>query len=114
MSDHGLEGLSPADELELRRRRGAEAQAARKARFNALIRAEYRRQKGTPERAAGRPGWTADLFAQRLAEAEAATSEPRTWERRAANFRALDGTLAGVSGDHLRKLAMRFGGKNTG
>lgn len=114
MSDRGLEGLSPGDELELRRRRDADIEKARNARMNALIRTEYRRLKGTPERGAGRPGWSAQLFLEHLAEADAATSEPRTWEARAVNFRALDGTLAGVSGEHLRKLAKRYREKNTG
>jgi hypothetical protein len=57
-----------------------------------------------PRRGPGRPGWTPELFEERWREAWAATPEPRTFQALAANFRALDGTLGGVSGDHLRKL----------
>ncbi len=41
----GHDGLTPADELELRRRREAEERAAQNATMNKLLRAAYRRAK---------------------------------------------------------------------
>lgn len=57
-----------------------------------------------PRRGPGRPGWTRDLFEEHWREAQAATHGPRTFAALAANFKALDGTVGGVGGDHLRRL----------
>lgn len=51
----------------------------------------------------GRPGWDPDEFWRRWAKAEAATPEPRTAQRIAEHFVALDGTV-GVDHDYLRAL----------
>jgi hypothetical protein len=52
----------------------------------------------------GRPGWTREIFEEHLRDATAATKPPHTSKALAANFRALDGTVGGVSGDHLSRL----------
>jgi hypothetical protein len=55
----------------------------------------------------GRPGWTRAQFIDRWAEAWRDTRQPRTWSALAAHFRALDGTLGGMTGDSLRHLHRR-------
>lgn len=57
---------------------------------------------------AGRPGWTAELFAARYLAAKARATPPYTYRSLAAHFVMLDGTV-GAGPDHLRKLVRRFG-----
>jgi hypothetical protein len=66
--------------------------------------AAHHESVSAPRRGPGRPGWTRDLFEERWREAQAATHEPRTFAALAANFKAHDGTIGGVGGDHLRRL----------
>ena len=60
-----------------------------------------------PRSGPGRPGWTRELFEEHWREAMAATPQPRTFPALAAHFRAFDGTLGGVTGDHLGRLRRR-------
>lgn len=97
-----------AMEAQARRDRRAEnarrvvgAAALRDARAVAAI--------GPRRRKRGRSYWTASLFRSRLAEAEAATPEPRSDKRIADHFRPLttDPDAVGVSPDYLQKLRKR-------
>ena len=63
-----------------------------------------------PRRGPGRPGWTPDLFEERWSDASRLTPPPRTFKALAKHFRALDGTVGQLTGDHLGRLRRRFPG----
>jgi hypothetical protein len=65
-------------------------------------------ESGIKRRRPGRPGWSSELFWQRLREAEGRTEPPRTTTRVAPNFDALDGAR-GIEPDSLARLIRRFG-----
>lgn len=56
----------------------------------------------------GRPAWTRELLQTRWREAQAATPQPQTLRAMAEHFRALDGTLGGISGEQLGRLNRKW------
>jgi hypothetical protein len=61
-----------------------------------------------PRRHPGRPAWTRELLQARWREAQAATPQPQTLRAMAEHFRALDGTLGGISGEQLGRLNRKW------
>ena len=56
----------------------------------------------------GRPAWTRELFEKHWHEAWEATSVPRTYEKLAHHFRALDLTVGGLGAGQLGRLYRQF------
>jgi hypothetical protein len=56
----------------------------------------------------GRPAWTRELFEEQWRAAWVATPERKTFKALANHFRALDGMIGGLGGDHLGRLHKRF------
>ena len=110
MSDDLADRVKELEERVAALEAGTPTPKAASSAFNAMIRAEVRRQKGLTSKP-GRRGWTGELFRQRLAEAEAATSPPLTVPRINANFVRLDGRIGYEDPDTLRKLRAKHLGK---
>jgi hypothetical protein len=96
---HLLAGLGVSQRQPSPRQRGDAEARGRRSRADA-----HQGSVRGPRRGPGRPGWTREHFEERWREANEATLEPITFPALASNFRALDGTLGGISGEQLRRL----------